>query len=190
MSDNPIKKVSFFEDGELLFANHYPPYQYLWTESKDKDAGFYTMEAIAYSQSEEVIASAKRTVEIIDPRTNWIDDFNFTIYYDGWELTLGHNYDTLYYDGQIRNFEFSDLSGGKLSSYYNGVDYKIKSTVVFGDDLLMVCKIDTTGQIETTYGTKHCQMGEFTHQDSMTFRVYLIHGQSHTQTYDVIGVRK
>ncbi len=190
LSDDPVKKVGFFEGGQHLYDDFNPPYQYAWEESAYKDAGQYTMEARLYDLNESVQATAERNVIIIDPRHEWIDDYDFTVFYEGWELSLGYFYDTLFYDGEIRNFEFSDLSGGGLSGYYNGDQYMTKLTVVFGDDLKMVSLVDYPSQLKTTYGDRYCHMGGFSHPDTLSFMVYVTPGQSYSRRYNVTGIRK
>ncbi len=183
--DGKVKKVGFYIDDSLQSSLKNDTCLFEWAVGHD-DIGTHRVKAIAYD-NDDVSSAAEINISIIDYRDIYYGDFSFLVVKESWLLGESTTYDTIDYNGKIREYHKDDYD----HVIYNTTGDKNKMiTILFLSDQSIMSLIDKDGQLIEESGVHYYHEGAFINHDSIEFSVTGMGGLGGGWNYYVKGKRR
>ncbi|MFD1552924.1 Ig-like domain-containing protein [Putridiphycobacter roseus] len=188
-AEEKIKKVELLLNGVLIKTFDAPPYQYDWQDAKMYNEGTFKFSTIAYD-NKGATGQEEINVAIKDYRTKYLGDFNFRIIRESWMDGEQTTYDTSFYTGEIRRYEFTDSENDLYSDYDGEENPNEKITIAFEQNTKITSLLHKDGSLITKSGYHYQHKGGFFDMDEITFRIDNLGGLGAGWNYDIVGIRE
>jgi len=187
-NDGYITKVELLINDTIIHIFDKLPYQYNW-KYLNNSIDVLKIEAIAYDDK-GAIGISNIDVEIQDFRIRYLGDFRFKVMKDTWIYGEGITYDTLFYDGLIRNYKISDSQNDLFSEDDSSENTNEKITIKFKENTKITSLINKNGVLISKFGYHYSHYGKFINIDTIHINIDGLGGQGSVANYKIIGIRK
>lgn len=187
--DGDIQKVELFINGTMVITFNSPPYQYYWHVSNIENVGVFAIKAIAYDDK-GAIGEAQIGVEINDFRIKYLGDFYFKVITESWMYGESPIYDTSFYSGVIRKYEYSDSENDLYIDDDGEENSNEKITIEFKSNTKITSILNEDGSLIPKSGHHYYHYGEFTCIDTINLSIDGLGGLGGGWNYEVVGIRE